>query len=437
MMSDSSSNPATGSAISPARLFVTLLVVLAAAGVAYWYGINSAGVPDQAESLEIYGLDRASENRLADAFTDANEDLLADVPTDPAEHLDPDVLVFSYLASEQEHYQEVWSEFLTLLSDRIGKPVEFRAFDSAEDQLRALHRGELHIAGVNTGSVPFAVNVCGFVPMCSLGDDGKLSKYTMQLIAHSDSPIREVSDLKNRRLTLTTSTSNSGWKAPLAILLQEFDMQPVRDFDVVYSNGHAESIKGIADKGYEVAAVASDEIALGIDRGIIREGDFKVIYTSQPFCNNVMGLSHRLKPELAAAIRDSMVAIPWADTRLAEEFASLDATQFVAVSFQDDLDMIRKIDNVTGKRHSADVLEQPSRTPAEPAPPTTSEEDESDATAAEEAVESDATAAEEEGESDATAAEEADESDAAAAEEADASDAAAAEEEDAEVAEEA
>ena len=370
-MSESAQPSGNSRPFSLSRLICTLLVVLATAAGAYWYGVSSVDKPKDDVALEMFGLKQTASNQLADGFNDADGDLVADAPKDAAQLLDPDLLTFSYLATEQSEYREVWREFLAALGQRTGKQVEFQAFDSAEEQLIALQQGELHIAGLNSGSVPFAVNVCGFVPICSLGSEGKLTKYQMLIIARTDSDVRELSDLRNGRLTLTNATSNSGWKAPLAILLDEFQMQPIRDFDVVYSNGHAKSLEGIVNGDFNVAAVASDELALAMDRGDISDSDYKIVYTSEPFCNNVIGCSHRLKPELAAAIREAMTSIPWAGSQIEKQFSAVGASQFVPVSYREDLALVRRIDAVTGREHKLEVLESalPKEAPASESEP--------------------------------------------------------------------
>ena len=358
-MAASNSESTNASAWSPVRLAWTVLVVLVAAGVAYWYGVSSVQPPGEKEALEIYGLDKPTENHLVDGFVDSNKDLVADAPTDTADLLDPDTITFSYLATDQERYQGVWASFLEKVGESIGKQVEFRAYDSAEDQLRGVRNGELHVAGINSGAVPMSVNVCGFVPVCSMGSDDKLVKYTMQIITRTDSDIKIASELKGRRLALTNPTSNSGWKAPLTILLEEFNLQPVRDFDVVYSNGHGESIAGIENGDFEIAAVASDELALAINRGVLVQKDFKVIYESEPFCNNVIGYSHRLNPELAKSLAEALLSISWEGTQLSDEFASIGADQFVRVSYKDDLKLVRRVDDIMGRKHTPDALKPP------------------------------------------------------------------------------
>ena len=164
---------------------------------------------------------------------DVNQDLIADTPEKESEWIDPDTIKFSYLATEQDHYESLWAKFAEYLSKQCGLPVEFVKQDSADSQLSAIQEGTLHVAGVNSGSVPLAVNNCGFVPAFSFGSKDQLATYTMKIIAKPDSMIKDVGDIRGHRLALNNPTSNSGWKAPMVLLLKEHKMTPLIDYDVV------------------------------------------------------------------------------------------------------------------------------------------------------------------------------------------------------------
>ncbi len=56
----------------------------------------------------------------------------------------------------------------------------------------ALRDGELHIAGLNTGAVPLAVQRDGFVPLCTFGREDGTYGYTMKVLVPADSPIKEL-----------------------------------------------------------------------------------------------------------------------------------------------------------------------------------------------------------------------------------------------------
>ena len=348
------SNPEStnsNSTFSGTRVLLVSLLVCAVAAAAYFYGVNSIK-PSEVPALWLVGLSSPLDHRLDERFKDVNQDLIADTPEDEAEWIDPETIKFSYLATEQDHYESLWSKFAEYLSEKCDRPVEFVKQDSADSQLSAIEEGTLHIAGVNSGSVPLAVNNCGFVPAFSFGSEDKLATYTMKIIAKADSKIENVGDIRGHRLALNNPTSNSGWKAPMVLLLKDHKMTPLIDYDVVGLWSHASCIKAVAAGEQEVAAVASDELALSHSRGEIKESDYKVIYESDPFCNNVFGFPHKLKPELAEAIRKAFQEFDWTGTLIAEEFSTFGGTQFVSVDYKKDFDHIRRIHNAMGRRYS-------------------------------------------------------------------------------------
>jgi phosphonate transport system substrate-binding protein len=350
-MSEPNANPARPP-INMARLAVAILLILIAAGGAYWFGVNSVrtkAVP----ALWALGMDKPTTEKLDSRYRDADGNLVADPPPNQADQLDPKTLNFSYLAADQERYAATWADVLKFISERCGRPVEFKPQESPDAQLAGIRSGELHIVGINSGAVPVAVHDCGFVPICSFGADGKLATYTMKIIARKDSTLSEVSDLRGRRLALTDPTSNSGWKAPLHLLKSTYNLTPIVDYDIISTHSHANSIKALAAGEQEVAAVASDELRLAEVHGLIRPDDYKVIYESKPFCNNTLGCPHNLKPELVEKVKQALLEYDWKDTKMDEELSTIGAKQFVAVSYKDDYDLLREIDNAMGRRTRA------------------------------------------------------------------------------------
>ena len=158
---------------SPSFIPIILLTVLAVAvGAAAMYFINIYLPQKQAlegtrtRLMHMTGMDRPVTNKLAATFTDEDGDLVADAPKDAALLMDPEKLTFCYIASEEHsNYADQWKSFCEHLSKVTGKPVEYVEFKNSEDQLRALRDGKLLVTGFNSGSVPLAVNVCGYIPV--------------------------------------------------------------------------------------------------------------------------------------------------------------------------------------------------------------------------------------------------------------------------------
>jgi phosphonate transport system substrate-binding protein len=282
-------------------------------------------------------------------FQDANGDLVADAPTDPADWIDPDTLVFAYTPVEDPAvYAEVWSEFLAHLEQTTGKQVQFFPVQSNAAQIEAMRAGRLHVAGFNTGSNPLAVNCAGFVPFAMMASEDDSFGYEMEIITYPDSGIEQVEDIKGGKLAFTSPTSNSGYKAPSAILKSDFDMVAERDFEPVFSGKHDNSIMGVANQDYPAASVANSVLRRMIARDVVKPEQIVSLYKSQTFPTTGYGHVYNLKPELAEQVKEAFFSFDWEGSRLQEEFKQSGEAKFIPISFKEHWEVIRKIDAANG-----------------------------------------------------------------------------------------
>ena len=339
------------------RVVLASLPILAAIAVVAAYVILTDHWKAQAElesdGLTRFGLARPTSNRLAERFDDANGDLVADPPQDAAALVDPETLTFSYIAGEEPQQQaQAWHVFLEHLAEQTNRKLEYVFFSETDEQLRALNEGSLHIAGLSTGTVPVAVDACGFVPVATLGRADGSFGYQMQIIVPADSPLKNVEDLRGRQLTFTARNSNSGYKAPIVLLKTEFGLLPDRDYSWGFSHAHSESIARIAAGDLDAAAVASDMLARAVADKAIQEDAVRAIYESERFPPAALGYAFNLKPELAAKLREAMLSFQFAGTTLEAEFAGAEVTQFVPVDYKNDWATIRRMDETLGLDHT-------------------------------------------------------------------------------------
>jgi phosphonate transport system substrate-binding protein len=281
-------------------------------------------------------------------YCDRDFDLVADLPTDPKQWVDPDTIIFSYTPVEDPAvYARAWDDFLKHMSKLTGKKVVFFPVQSYAAQYEAMRSGRLHIAGVNTGGNPVAVSCAGFVPFASMSKDGKILGYEMEIIVPADSPIKSPADIKGKSLAFTSPTSNSGFKAPSALLKEEFGLVAEKDFKTAFSGKHDNSVLGVANKDYEAAAIANSVLHRMLDRGVVKKDQYRTVYTSQTFPTTGYGLAHNLHPEVAAKIKQAFFTFDWKGTSLDEEFGK-QANGFASIAHKFDWDVIRKIDRVNG-----------------------------------------------------------------------------------------
>ena len=285
---------------------------------------------------------------LDEAYCDRNFDQVADLPLDPKNWLDPKTIIFAYTPVEDPAvYANIWTNFVKHLEKHTDRKVVFFPVESNAAQLEAMRSGRLHVAGFNTGSNPIAVSCAGFVPWAMHAKDDGSYGYEMEIIVKADSPIQSPSEIKGRTLAFTSPTSNSGFKAPSAILKGEFDLIADRDFTPTFSGKHDNSILGVYNGDYEIASVANSVLQRMIRRGVIEGDKLRAIYRSPTFPTTGYGTAHNLHPELVAKIKSAFFTWDFDDDPLyKKEFAKAD--RFIGIRHMNDWAVIRQIDKANG-----------------------------------------------------------------------------------------
>lgn len=292
---------------------------------------------------------------LDQQFCDENGDLVADTPSDSSTWLDPKLLIFSYTPVEDPSvYENVFTEFMEYLSEKTGKKVKWYGAESYAAQVEAMRSGRLHVAGISTGPTVFGVNLAGYVPMAIMCKGDGSFGYKLQLITQKDSDIKEVKDLKGRKVAHVTPSSNSGNQAPRA-LFKNMGVTPDVDYEVIYSGKHDNSIMGVANKDYDAAPIASSVLDRMVTKGVVNGDDLRIIWESDPFPTTSYGFAHNLKPELQEQIKEAFLTFDWTGTALAEEFGK-QADKFCPITFEKEWNPIRIIQKENNTVYSREAL---------------------------------------------------------------------------------
>jgi phosphonate transport system substrate-binding protein len=181
------------------------------------------------------------------------------------------------------------------------------------------------------------------------GKDGAFG-YEMEIIVPADSTIKTPADIKGKKLAFTAPTSNSGFKAPSALLESEFNLVAKRDYEPVFSGKHDNSILGIANKDYDAAAIANEVMFRMFERNVVDKSKIRTIYKSETFPTTGYGVAHNLDPKLIEKIKEGFFTFNWEGSALQAEFKGND--KFVPITYKKDWSVIRKIDAATGVKYS-------------------------------------------------------------------------------------
>ena len=306
----------------------------------------------------------ANRGELDAQYCDANKDLVADTPTDAGKLKNPSTIVFTYTPVEDPAvYESIFKPFTTHLASCTGKKVVFYQVQSNAAEIEAMRSGRLHVGGFSTGPTAFAVNIAGAVPFAVKGTEKEFQGYNLIVVVKKDSPYKTLADLKGKKVAHTAPSSNSGHMAPMALFPKE-GLTPDKDYKILFSGKHDQSILGVRSGDYDAAPVASDVFhRMGV-RGQIKEDEFRIIWRSAKFPTSSFSYAHDLEPKL----RDQMLKCFYEYRFPAEMQKAFDgADRFFPITYQKDWAVVRQVADAGGESFNRAGYEKETKREAEAA----------------------------------------------------------------------
>ena len=306
----------------------------------------------------------SNRGELDQQYCDANKDLVADTPSETAKLKNPSTIVFTYTPVEDPAvYENIFKPFTTHLAQCTSKKVVFYQVQSNAAEIEAMRSGRLHVGGFSTGPTAFAVNIAGAVPFAVKGTEKEFQGYNLIVVVKKDSPYKTLADLKQKKVAHTSPSSNSGHMAPMA-LFPKNGLTPEKDYKILFSGKHDQSILGVKSGDYDAAPVASDVFHRMATRGQIKEDDFRIIWKSEKFPTSSFAYAHDLEPKL----RDQLLKCFYDYRFNAEMQKAFDgADRFFPITYQKDWAVVRQVAESGGESFNRAGYEKESKREAEAA----------------------------------------------------------------------
>lgn len=301
--------------------------------------------------------DCKNRGQLDTLYCDENKDLVADPPKDSKRWRNPSTLVFTYTPVEDAAvYETAFKPFLDHLGKCTAKRVVYFPVQSNAAEIEAMRAGRLHVGGFSTGPTGFAVNLAGAVPFAIKGTEKEWQGYHLIVVVKRGSPFQKMGDLKGKRVAHTSPSSNSGHLAPQVLFPPE-GLTPDKDYKVLFSGGHGQSVKGVEAGDYDAAPVASDVFNRMASRGEIKADDFRVIYKSPIFPTSSFAYAHDLHPDLVKTLTKCFY-----DYRFPPDMQKTfgGADRFFPITYQKDWSVVRKVAEETGTPFNRSAYEKES-----------------------------------------------------------------------------
>jgi len=278
-------------------------------------------------------------------YCDEDNNLVAEAPKDKSKWKDPNTLVFAYTPIEDPAvYANLFKGFTEYLSTCTSKKVVYFTVQSNAAQIEAMRSGRLHVAGLASGETGFAVNLAGAVPFAIKGSKDGPRMYRQVVVVKKDSTIKTIADLKGRKVAHTAPSRNSGHLAPLALFPKE-GVTPGKDYNIVFSGKHDQSLAGVLKGDYEAAPITSDIFDRWVMRGQMKADDVRIIYRSGTFPTSAFAHSHDLAPALSEKIKKCFFDYKFS-AELQKEFLGDD--RFLPVDYKKDWELVRAVAVASG-----------------------------------------------------------------------------------------
>ncbi|WPN77078.1 phosphonate ABC transporter substrate-binding protein [Pseudomonas germanica] len=229
-----------------------------------------------------------------------------------------DKLTIGLIPSEDSQAMiESSKQVLDDLQAKIGMPVVPFVATDYNGIIEALRSGKLDVAYLGPFSYVLATSVAD-VEAFSVAVTKKTgqSAYKSVILARKDSGIHSLADLKGHTFAFVDPSSASGHLFPKAGLEQAGFVPDTLFKRVIFSGSHDASILAVENKKVDAAAVADRIFASAVAKGVVKQDDFEIVWSSRPIPESPMVWRKALDPELKKKIADALASIkdvPWGD----------------------------------------------------------------------------------------------------------------------------
>jgi phosphonate transport system substrate-binding protein len=189
--------------------------------------------------------------------------------------------------------------------------------------IEALRSKRLDIALLGPFSYVLATTVADVEAFALLETQRQGATYRSVIIARKDHGIHSLKDLSGKTFAFVDPGSTSGFLFPKAGLIKA-GYDPNTYFSrVIFSGGHDASAIAVQNGKVDAAAVADALLEAAYGRGMLKEDDVAVIWTSEPIPGAPMVYRRDLPEELKAKIREAFGQIhdlPWGPTSVIKQW---------------------------------------------------------------------------------------------------------------------
>jgi phosphonate transport system substrate-binding protein len=235
------------------------------------------------------------------------------------------VLTVGLIPSEDSRAMIANSQkMMDMLANALGMPVKPFVAADYNGVIEALRSKRLDVAYLGPFSYVLGATIAP-IEAFAVAETKKAGRtfYHSQIIAHKDSGIKTVADLKGKNFAFVDPSSTSGHLFPEAGLMKAgFDSE--KDFGrVIFSGSHDSSAIAVQNKKIDAAAIADRILDAAISKGLARREDLVEVWKSDPIPESPTVWRTDLPADLKKRVQAAFLQvkdIPWSDQGLLNGF---------------------------------------------------------------------------------------------------------------------
>jgi phosphonate transport system substrate-binding protein len=195
------------------------------------------------------------------------------------------------------------------LSRTLGMEVKPFVATDYNGVIEALRAKKLDIALLGPFSYVLAASVADAEAFALPETERQGASYHAVIIARRTEGIRSLKDLAGKTFAFVDPTSTSGHLFPKAGLIKA-GINPDQFFSrVIFSGGHDASAIAVQNGKVDAAAIADALLENALKRGMVKQEDVQVVWTSDPIPGAPIAYRRDLPADLKAKLRASFAQI--------------------------------------------------------------------------------------------------------------------------------
>lgn len=224
----------------------------------------------------------------------------------PADKGDPDVLKVALLPDESPATVIKDNRALKeYLEQKLEKRIELVVTTDYSSMIEAVRHGRIDLAYFGPLSYCLAKSKCDIEPFAAKMQDGAAT-YTSLVVAHSETPIETLKDIKGLQVAYGDTASTSSHLIPKSMLAAA-GLLAGRDYEEAFVGNQDAVLLNVARGNAQAGGLSRPIYDSLVERGIVDPEQVKIVSESKPFPQYPWTMQARLSPELKQRIKQAFL----------------------------------------------------------------------------------------------------------------------------------